>query len=406
MSNLEFRSISEEDYRKFWDKSEQKCFLSAPEIGHLRDNVKLLFYGVFKSGKLVAAAMVRGSRTLGSYEFYAPRGILVDYSDFEVLKFFVMNLKKELKKEGGYLLRIEPNVEKVERDIDGNEVPDGYSNLNAISNLKTLGFRQKKYVEGLSQITWEFVLPVKGKTEEELISAMKPNTRRLIAQVETLGIEFKELKREELGEFYKVEMETASRKEFKARDLEYFERIYDLFVPSGKAKFISAVINPKKCIERLKDMQKKILAEVPETTREKKEHAEAIESIAARIKKAEEIFAGVSEDEVTLSSGLFFFMKPEILHLAGGNVSRYFKLGGQYLMQWEMIKRALSGGYDRYNFYGIPENVNKHPENYGVYEFKRGFSGKVVELIGEFELVIDAPKMKMIRALKKLKRII
>lgn len=249
-------------------------------------------------------------------------------------------------------------------------------------------------------------MPVKGKTEEELISAMKPNTRRLIAQVETLGIEFKELKREELGEFYKVEMETASRKEFKARDLEYFERIYDLFVPNGKAKFISAVINPKKCIECLKDMQKKILAEVPETTREKKEHAEAIESIAARIKKTEEIFADVSEEEVTLSSGLFFFMKPEILHLAGGNVSRYFKLGGQYLMQWEMIKRALHGGYDRYNFYGIPEKINTHPENYGVYEFKRGFSGKVVELIGEFELVIDAPKMKMIQALKKLKRLI
>ena len=29
---------------------------------------------------------------------------------------------------------------------------------------------------------------------------------------------------------------------------------------------------------------------------------------------------------------------------------------------------------------------------YGVYEFKRGFGGRVVELIGEFDLIISKPK--------------
>ena len=41
-----------------------------------------------------------------------------------------------------------------------------------------------------------------------------------------------------------------------------------------------------------------------------------------------------------------------------------------------------------YHFYGIPANINEHPKDYGIYEFKRGFNGIVEELIGEFELPI------------------
>ena len=33
-------------------------------------------------------------------------------------------------------------------------------------------------------------------------------------------------------------------------------------------------------------------------------------------------------------------------------------------------------------------NINEHPKDYGIYEFKRGFNGIVEELIGEFELPI------------------
>ena len=41
-----------------------------------------------------------------------------------------------------------------------------------------------------------------------------------------------------------------------------------------------------------------------------------------------------------------------------------------------------------HNFYGIPANINEHPKDYGIYEFKKGFNGYVEELIGEFELPI------------------
>ena len=64
------------------------------------------------------------------------------------------------------------------------------------------------------------------------------------------------------------------------------------------------------------------------------------------------------------------------------------KFNSQYLIQWELIKYGIKKGFKKHNFYGIPENINEHPKDYGIYEFKKGFNGYVEELIGEYELPI------------------
>jgi lipid II:glycine glycyltransferase (peptidoglycan interpeptide bridge formation enzyme) len=51
-----------------------------------------------------------------------------------------------------------------------------------------------------------------------------------------------------------------------------------------------------------------------------------------------------------------------------------------------MIKYGIENNYERYNFYGISGNFDPHDSQYGIYNFKRGFNGRVVELIGEFDL--------------------
>ena len=96
-----------------------------------------------------------------------------------------------------------------------------------------------------------------------------------------------------------------------------------------------------------------------------------------------------SWEEVLVAAGMFYTVKPEILHLSGGNRGKYLKLDGQYVLQWEMINKARREGYKRYNFYGIAEKIYEKPEGYGVYEFKRGFGGKVEELLGEYVLPVS-----------------
>ena len=99
-------------------------------------------------------------------------------------------------------------------------------------------------------------------------------------------------------------------------------------------------------------------------------------------------------------------IKPEIIYLSSGNYEDYLQFNSQYLIQWEMIKYGIKNGFKKHNFYGIPANINKHPKDYGIYEFKRGYGGYVEELIGEFEVPISWQYyvLKLIHKIKKLKK--
>ena len=388
---MNFQEITESDYRSFWEHSPQKCYMSAPEISKLMAHAKVFYLGVKREGHLVAAGMFRGTkRRLLGYDFYAPRGPLLDYNDATLLEFFIRHCHDFLHHAGGYRLRIDPNLPLLERDIDGLPVENGWDNQPIVDHLTSLGFRPRPYVENVSQITWEFVLPVAGQTKEKLLEQMKPNTRRRIKQALELGIEIRDLDYDHLDSFYQVLADTGSRKSFEIRDLDYFQRMYQLFNPMGGIEFVSAVFNPKKSLAKLNDKLTQLQATTPDTIEAKRLQAGSIKSLETRIAKLTGLFPEPTDTEITLSSGMFMTIQPEILHLFGGNVGAYLKLDAQYALQWEMICRALSGGFQRYNFYGIPPDISTHPENYGIYEFKRGFSGYVEQLIGEFELPLSS----------------
>ena len=79
----------------------------------------------------------------------------------------------------------------------------------------------------------------------------------------------------------------------------------------------------------------------------------------------------------------------EVIYLASGNYQEYFNFFAQYRIQYEMIKYATENNFKIYNFYGISGNFDINDDRIGVYEFKKGFGGFVVELIGEYRLDIN-----------------
>ena len=74
-----------------------------------------------------------------------------------------------------------------------------------------------------------------------------------------------------------------------------------------------------------------------------------------------------------------------------------------YTIHYEMIKYAISNNYKRYNFYAINNHLDKDDEQYGIYSFKRGFGGHVMELLGEFILPIDKILYNSTNAISNLK---
>ena len=92
---------------------------------------------------------------------------------------------------------------------------------------------------------------------------------------------------------------------------------------------------------------------------------------------------------LTLGGILFLIYGDEVLSLVGGSYDKYMEFQSAYTVHFEGMKMALNNGYKRYNFYGITGDFNESNPLFGLYSFKRDFGGKVVELLGEFDLVIN-----------------
>ena len=389
---MEFVELKEKEFRLFAENHPLKTFLQTPEIGKLRkkEGWDYSFVGVKKGKKVLCATMlVYRKRHFGQYEFYSPRGFLIDFNDKKLLTFFVDNLKKYIKKKNGYILRIDPYVIYKERDINGDIVEGGIDNSSVVKNILDLGFKKQ---ENLEQVGWMFCLDVEGTTDN-LMKNMRSFTRRNINKGLKNSIYIREITDDEIGIIKDLTDSTSERKGFSNRDLKYYKRLYEVFKPRKEINYIVAEIHLQEYIKnrkaQLKEEKEKYnnLVKNNSTVDKMDKHQELMAKIEDQITEAEKL-KKKHGNIVTLSGGVFLTYGDEMLYLFGGNYKEYMHFCAPYIVQWEMIKRTFSdpNKFRRYNFYGIPANINKHPENYGIYDFKKGFTGYVEELIGEYEL--------------------
>ena len=404
---MKFKAITEKEYQKFWNKHPQKTFLSSIEIGKLRkqNGFGVDFLGVFEGDELVAAAMLTSKvRRFNKKDFYCPRGPLMDYNNKALVDYFVEKLKDFAKKNDGYALRIDPYVIKQQRDINGDVVEGGEDNLNAIDSLKALGFK-KVPVARREQVAWMFSLDLEGKTEEQIMKDMSASTRQRVRRTERIGIDIRELKKDELGAFQDILDETAERKSFHSRDLKYHQDMFDLF--GDQIKFFITSLDLDKYSKTLHAEldEKNDQLKKAKKDGEKKNIEKDIVSLNLKLKEAEEIREKSGKKVINLSSSMFILMQPEVIYLESGNYNQYMKFNAQYLIQWELIKYGIKHGFKKHNFYGIPDEINTHPKDYGIYEFKKGFNGYVEELIGEYELPLSK-EYYMLHAIHKTRDLI
>jgi len=393
---MKFQEITEKEYQKFWENHPLKTFLSAPEISKLREKSGWITYfvGVKENKKIIAATMLLAhKRHFGKYEFYSPRGYLMDFKNKELLTFFTSELKQYIKDKKGYVLRIDPYVIYKQRDIDGNIVEGGEDNSDVVENLLKLGYR-KIAEENMEQVGWMFSLDLEGKTIDQIYKEMKPNTRNTIRKAEKFGITVNEIAYDELDKFQSIMEETGARKGFHVRKLLYFQEMYKLFHDKNEIKYFITELDLKAYIERLtkekKEKEEKLssLSDAKYNEGQKKNLNNEITSIEKRITESNKIRKDTGKDVITLSGSMFMLIQPEVIYLSSGNYEEYMNFNSQYLIQWELIKYGIENGFKKHNFYGIPAHINEHPKDYGIYEFKRGFNGYVEELIGEFALPI------------------
>ena len=417
---MEFVQLTEKEYSSFASLHPYGSFMQSKEALDIKkmSGWDGCYLGVKEDDKIVAATLIVSMPVMKKYRyFYAQRGLLVDYQNIDLLKYFLGNIKNYCQSHKGLYCRIDPYVPLVERDIDGNRVDNGFDNHGIISAMKTCGCYYCGETTGFrpdQQVRWMFALNLKDKDEETILKEMDQQTRWSINKTKKMGIDVRFLNKEELPLFKKMMDHTSERRGFVDRDLAFYERQMECYgednvkVPYATLNLVTYETNMQNELDiQLHELAevKALLVEQPNSkkfTKKLKVIEEAIEIAKKRVNEAIELRTKVGE-ELALATAFFITLGGhEVIYLSSGAYDEYMKFNGPYAIQWTMIRYALSHNFDIYNFYGTSGNFNKEAVDYGVYEFKKGFGGNVIELLGDFILPIDSMMFAIYNKIKKI----
>ena len=85
----------------------------------------------------------------------------------------------------------------------------------------------------------------------------------------------------------------------------------------------------------------------------------------------------------------------QAIYLYGASSNEQRQLMPNYLLQWEAIRWAKQQGAHSYDFWGIPATDAEDEAMAGVYRFKRGWGGRIVQFPGCYEAVYHPLAMKI-----------
>lgn len=403
--------LNKKDFKSFADKHPQITFHQTEEWANLKkvNNWQAHYIGLENDNdEIVAGAMIL-SKTLPIIKkkmFYSPRGFLIDYNDKKLLETFTNELKKYIKKEQGIFVKIDPFVEYQEHDNDGNIVKDGYNNKSAVENLKNLGYKFFGFnlMQDTLQPRWMHVIETKNRTLDDVMKDMESKTRQILRKNERCGITTREITRDELPIFKDIMKHTSDRREFVDRPLSYYEAMWDNLHDSGILKILIAKIDfniyEKNTIEEKEETEKSLKERIYKKDKgilkmnekkfnsSNKQDEETIKRLEKQLEKIKELKEEYGDKEI-LGGILFLIYGNEVLSLHGGSHAKLMQFQSAYTIHFEGVKMAVEGNYNRYNFYGITGDFRKENPLYGLYLFKKSFGGHVVELIGEYDLIIS-----------------
>lgn len=276
-----------------------------------------VFRVAVKDGEQILAAATVIVKTFykNFHYLYCPRGPLFSgNSSVEAQHLLLSAIQEEAKKRGSIFLRVSPELPEL------SEIP-----------LWLAGFKKSNQeLEPHESLILDLT-----KTEEQLLSEMKPKTRYNIKVAQKKGVTVTAGTDESfLNIFLQINKETAKRDKFTAHKDAYYQAMLRALAPAGFMKVYVAYAN-----------QKPIAANLVST----------------------------------------FSNRATYMHGASSNEGR--NLMPTFALQWEAIRDAKIQGKTEYDFWGITTSEDENHPWAGITRFKTGFGGTVVKYIGAYDQV-------------------
>jgi alanine adding enzyme len=400
-TDLEFAILSDSEFEAFAVKHPQNSFLQSVDFSRFQGarGQQVELFGIRRGGELVAAGKLNYTTTrLGYTVCECAKGPLMDYADPELVRAVVGLLRGRAAERKAAELRISPNLKYIARDADGAEHPEIEDNRPLAAQLSGLGFQHQGLDMNFVNVNWMFIKSLVGiKDSEELIMGTSYRTRKAIRKAEKNGVFLEQATLETLDDFYGALSKAGDEKGFVYRERAYYEHLLRTTSPEFTKLMMAKIDIPayrKSITERLAAESATaagLRREVEETGSKKKANRlkvvqDLVDSYERSLKDIERFPDSVGV--ATVAAIHFVCYGDEVVCVMGGTVQDYIYFNGATSLYWGMMLHALEKGYARYNFYGTFGISGQDEEGHGGYEFKKGFGGEVVQLMGDFVMPV------------------
>ncbi|WP_406633966.1 peptidoglycan bridge formation glycyltransferase FemA/FemB family protein [Pseudarthrobacter quantipunctorum] len=400
-ADLELAVLSDAEFEQFALKHPQNSFLQSLDFTRFQRarGQQVELFGVRRDGELVAAGKLNYTTTrLGYTICECAKGPLMDYTDAGLVRAVVGLLRKRAVERKAAELRISPNLKYIARDADGAEHPEVEDNRPLVAQLDGLGFQHQGQDMNFVNVNWMFIKSLEGVQDaEELIMGTSYRTRKAIRKAEKNGVFLEQATLETLDEFYGALSRAGDEKGFVYRERAYYEQLLRTTSAEFTKLMMAKIDIPayrKSITDRLAEESAtaaELRREVEETGSKKKANRlkvvqDLVDSYERSLKDIERFPDSVGV--ATVAAIHFVCYGDEVVCVIGGTVQDYIYFNGATSLYWGMMLHALEKGYPRYNFYGTFGISGQDEEGHGGYEFKKGFGGEVVQLVGDFVMPV------------------
>ena len=402
---MELRELTKKEFDQFALNHPLGSFQQTSFWGRFMEGDKFHAYYV---GGFIKEHIV-GACLLLSYErkkdkiriFYSPRGFLIDYKNEELLKEFTEEVIKFIIEKHGVFLKIDPYILVRDRDNEGNIIEGGVYNDFVEVNLTNANFIK---VNDRIQPKWLSRINLKDKNIDDIFNNFSPKARQTVRRNERLGFKVRDFDFKDIDKFMDIINDESKRYLTVMPTKTFYEELKQSFDGNIQLKevyfksdeVISNIdkmiidVNKEKEIRINNYHSSKMTAEyfIDKELEDEKE--------IKRLNSLKEYFSKCSDD-VSMGIYMFITIGNEVVALNGGIVDEYNKLDASYTLHYEMIKYAINNGYKYYNLYEIGNITDDNNKLKNSYNYKKNFGGEVVELVGEYDLVIDPKYTDMAR---------
>ena len=351
------------------------------------------------SNMLVAASLILIKKITTFSKFaYAPKGLLVDYYNTELLRMFVKDLGEYYRKRGFTFIKINPEIIIGELNPKKNFMPMYNQNVNIIDTLKDLGFKRRREIFPLDFLSPR-INPYINLKEFD-IKKLDSEYKNLIKESNKKGLSVELATNKDVGILYEI------IKDNTYEGINYYRNVLNTFKDGDSELLLVKIDHETSLMNAQKQYEKEVdennyWNEMIQKDNNEKNLAEKMNSDKKLLKYKEDMVVATDnlrKNKFEYIGGVITikYMNRVSIIACGFKKSLNY-IDPSYYLYSALIER-YKDSYDFLDMFGLASNFNPETKYFEFNEEKLAFKPTIYEFIGEFDLVLNEINFKRIQS--------